>query len=228
MKSIIKYIMAGVFAVVFSAPVFAKDYEHTIDYLMFQGYEHYGISATVETNTDTVVGMTLYVAIYNTDGRLLEVSTLPLDQNKFGERKVYRLKVTTVLDENMTVKAMIMKDLKPYAEAISVKYDKKYNSGSSVIISGNTSEDDSAIKIDKEDTDINLEDLVNDDVIPFMPNGLEIPTVPSLEYDDILTDDYKVVKPEDVDVIPGYALDPFGSTDKYEYSIDISDIINKK
>ena len=174
MKSIIKHFVAGVCAIIFSAPVFAEDYEHTIDYLMFQGYEYYGISATVETNTDTVEGMTLYVAIYNTDGRLLEVSTLPLDQNEFGERKVYRLKVTTVLDENMTVKAMIMKDLKPYAEAISVKYDKKYNSGSTIIIPD--ADVDDIIKLPVDEGAEDYTGINKDDVISRIPT---YPTYPS-------------------------------------------------
>ena len=134
MKNIIKAIIVCIFTFIFSAPAFAQNYAHTIEYLTFEGYEYYGISATVTTNIDTEDGMTLYVATYSQDGHLLEVSSTPLKQNETDERIVYRLKVSTTLDESMTVKGMIWKDMKAFAEPKVVKYDKKYNSGNGLVI----------------------------------------------------------------------------------------------
>ena len=110
MRKIIRYIITCMLAVVFNFPAFANDYDHTIEYLTFQGYEYYGIDCTVATNVDTEEDMTLYLAIYSEDGRICEVTSKLLEQNQEGERKVYRIKVSTILDETMTVKAFVWKD----------------------------------------------------------------------------------------------------------------------
>ena len=214
MKNIIKYIIVGIFAVIFSAPAFAESYEHTIDYLMFQGYEYYGISATVETNIDTDEGMTLYVAIYNIDGRLLEVSTTPLEQNEFGERKVYRLKVSTVLDETMTVKAMILKDMKSYAKPISVNYNDKYNSDSTVVIPDDTA--DYTLDVDKTTGGIDIEDLIEDDITDITSRIPGYTTIPSEgEIEASTADGFRVVVPGDAGVDMDAIGKPNISGDKY-------------
>ena len=184
MKSIIKYIIAGIFAVVFSAPAFAQNYAHTIEHLMFECYEYYGISATVTTNIDTEGGMTLYVAIYSRDGQLLEVSSTPLKQTETDVSIVYNLKVSTTLDESMTVKGMIWKDMKVFAEPKVVKYDKKYDSGNGLLIPEVDFDYTVTIPGDVVKDETGLEDyLQKSDDIP--SRVIEYEILPSEKIDDV-------------------------------------------
>lgn len=114
---------------VFSTPVLASDYAHTIEHILFQGYKEDGVSITVTTNIDTEEDATLYLAVYSDEGFLLESVSKPLDQTMEDERKVHKLKISTILDETMTIKAFVWKDMMPVALPLSKKYDDKYNSG---------------------------------------------------------------------------------------------------
>ncbi len=53
MKNLIKLIVVSLCLFVFSTPVLASDYAHTIEQILFQGYKEYGVSITVTTNIDT-------------------------------------------------------------------------------------------------------------------------------------------------------------------------------
>jgi len=128
LKNSIKLIIVSLSTFIFSTPVCAQDYEHTINYMLFQGYKEYGINVSVTTNFDTDEGATLYLAVYSDEGFLTEAVSKPLEQIFEDERHVYRLKISSVLDETMTVKAFIWKNMVPCALPISKKYDEKSDS----------------------------------------------------------------------------------------------------
>ena len=121
MKNLIKLIIVSLCLFIFSTPVLASEYAHTIEYIMFQGYKEYGISITVTTNIDTEEDATLYFAVYSEEGVLLEAVSEPLDQTVEDERKVHRLKISTILDETMTIKAFVWQDMMPVALPLSKK-----------------------------------------------------------------------------------------------------------
>lgn len=133
MKKLIKLIVVSLCLFVFSTPVLASDYAHTIEHILFQGYKEDGVSITVTTNIDTEEDATLYLAVYSDEGFLLESVSKPLDQTMEDERKVHKLKISTILDETMTAKAFVWKDMMPVALSLSKKYDDKYNSGTEIV-----------------------------------------------------------------------------------------------
>lgn len=133
MKKLIKLIIISLSLFVFSTPVFANEFAHTINYMVFYNYAEAGISVSVTTNFDTDEGARLYLAIYSDKGFLHEVVSEPLDQILEDERHVYRMKITSVLDETMMVKAFILNDMMPCAIPVSVQYNNKLNSESIII-----------------------------------------------------------------------------------------------
>jgi len=128
MKRLIKLFALFLFSFIFSGSVYAHNYENTIDHMLFGGYKENGISVSVTTNFDTEEGAKIYLAVYNNAGVLCEVVSKPLEQKDEGESKIYRLKITSVLDNTMTVKAFIWKDMMPCAEVFSKLYNDKYDS----------------------------------------------------------------------------------------------------
>ena len=182
MRKMISSIILYLSTMIFSVPVLAHDYENTIDHMLFSGYKEYGISVSVTTNFDTEDGAKLYLAVYNAAGVLCEVVSEPLDQKDEGESKSYRLKITSVLDNTMTVKAFIWKDMMPCAEVFSKLYNDKYDSVPVPTVPDY--EDDYKIELPKEETDIS-------DIIDGILDGSN--TIPGIG--DI---DYPIVNPEDI------------------------------
>ena len=157
MKRLIKLFALFLFSFIFSGSVYAHNYENTIDHMLFGGYKENGISVSVTTNFDTEEGAKIYLAVYNNAGVLCEVVSKPLDQKDEGESKIYRLKITSVLDNTMTVKAFIWKDMMPCAKAYSKLYDDKYNSGPTITIP----DYDGDYKIDPREDDTDVEDIID-------------------------------------------------------------------
>lgn len=186
MRKMISSIILYLSTLIFSVPVLAHNYENTINHMLFSGYKEYGISVSVTTNFDTEDGAKLYLAVYNAAGVLCEVVSKPLDQKDEGESKSYRLKISSVLNNTMTVKAFIWKDMMPCAEGVSMLYNDKYDSAPVLMVPDYEGD----YKIDlpvKEEIDIS--DIMNG----ILDNNNTIPWI-----EDI---DYPRVNPEDIIMI---------------------------
>ena len=183
----------GLIAVIFSAPVYAKDYDSSV-VMQYDGR----LSMTVTTNSTTPDGTKLHIAVYDSDGRLESLLPHSLEQTA-GETKVYAIIASGPMEGGKTVKAMIWNGVKPLSNPDSL-VTKNTSSGGLVIPDYDVPE----YKYPTDSDDIpTFDDLKNDNVIDFIIVPDRIISYPVYNPSDDIGD-ITILGPSDVDYDIGF------------------------